>query len=66
MGANPIGGVIVYPLERLYQEMAFIAYHFHWTCHDLMQLEHGERLRWVDEISAINARLNATAEEETG
>jgi len=65
MGVCPIGGVIVYPLARLYQEMAYIAYHFHWPYHDLLQLEHGERLRWADEISAINTHLNATAEEET-
>jgi len=27
-----------------------------------MELEHSERLRWVEEIAAINSRLNETLE----
>ena len=48
----------IYPVHLLYEEMAFIAHHFHWSYRDLMQLEHGERRRWCREISAINRRLN--------
>lgn len=47
-----------YPVSLLYEEMAFIAHHFHWSHEDLMQLDHGERRRWCREISAINRRLN--------
>ncbi len=47
-----------YPLGQLYEEMAFIAYHFHWANAELMALEHGERRRWCGEISAINRRLD--------
>ena len=32
-----------YPLDQLYEEMAFIAYHFHWSHDELMNAEHGER-----------------------
>lgn len=63
MGDNPIGGVIVYPLDRLYEEMAYIAYHFHWSWDELMHMDHRERQRWVDEIVAINTRLNSMEEE---
>lgn len=49
-----------YPMTSLYEEMAFIAHHFHWSHSDLMQLDHGERRRWCREISAINRRLNGT------
>ena len=49
-----------YPVSSLYEEMAFIAHHFHWSHSDLMQLDHGERRRWCREISAINRRLNGT------
>lgn len=38
--------------------MAYIAYHFHWPLSELLDLEHRERIRWVEEISAINKRLN--------
>lgn len=47
-----------YPLKQLYQEMAFIAYHFHWPNEELMMLEHRERRRWCEEISSINRQLS--------
>ena len=49
-----------YPVKLLYEEMAFIAYHFHWSYSELMQLEHRERRRWCKEISAINRGLDRT------
>lgn len=48
----------LYPVDQLYEEMAFIAFHFHWSRDELMTLEHGERRRWCDEISSINRRFN--------
>lgn len=47
-----------YPLDQLYEEMAFIAYHLHWPHADLMNVEHQERRRWCEEISRINRRLS--------
>ena len=38
--------------------MAFVAYHFHWSFGELLELEHPERRRWCDQISAINRRLD--------
>ncbi len=52
------GGVVGYPLERLHEEVAYIAYHFHWPRSDILALEHAERRRWVKEIAGINSRLN--------
>jgi hypothetical protein len=40
------------------EEVAFIAYHFRWSHDEIMTLEHGDRRRWVQEISTINARVN--------
>jgi hypothetical protein len=54
--------VKTYPLDQLYEEMAFIAYHFHWPPSELLALEHGERRRWCEEISAINRRLDGVSE----
>lgn len=48
----------VYPLERLYEEMAYIAFHFHWPQHEVMQMDHLQRREWVDQIASINSRLN--------
>lgn len=35
-----------------------MAYHLHWSLDDILELEHPDRLRFVDEIAAINRRLN--------
>ena len=51
--------MIGYPLKRLYEEVAFIAYHFHWSSQEIMNLEHADRRQWVKQISMINRRLNA-------
>lgn len=45
-------------MKSLYEEMAFIAYHFHWSFGELMQLDHRERRRWCREISLINRALD--------
>ena len=52
------GSMKAYPVKSLYEEMAFIAHHFHWSHSDLMRLEHRERRRWCREISAINRTLD--------
>ncbi|MGB9180930.1 MAG: DUF6760 family protein [Pyrinomonadaceae bacterium] len=57
-GVERLGGVLGYPLTALYEEVAFVAYHFHWPPDALLNLEHAERRRWVEEISAINRRVN--------
>jgi hypothetical protein len=45
----------------LYQEVAYVAYHFHWPPESILTLEHAERRHWVEEISAINERANSEA-----
>jgi hypothetical protein len=52
------GGVVSYPLKAIHEEVAFIAYHFHWSFEEIMNMEHPERRRWVQEISAINGQMN--------
>ena len=45
-------------MEQLHEEVAFIAYHFHWKMDDILDLEHADRHRWVEEISKINRRIS--------
>jgi len=47
----------------LYEEVAYIAYHFHWPQDDILALEHGDRAQWVEEIDKINQRRNEEDEE---
>jgi hypothetical protein len=45
--------------DHIYKEIAFIAYHFHWSYETILGFEHAERRRWCAEISRINARMNS-------
>jgi len=47
-----------YPIDKLYEEMSFIAYYLHWSQKEIMNLEHKERVRWCKEISNINEKIN--------
>jgi hypothetical protein len=62
-GADRIGGITGYPSDRLHEEVAYVAYHFHWPHQEIMRLDHRERQRWCAEISGINERLNSSAKE---
>ena len=48
---------MTYAPDRLYEEVAYIAYHFHWPLDDLLDLEHRERQRFAGEIAKINQRI---------
>ena len=50
-----------YPLDRLYEEVAYLAYHFHWSREDILQLDHRERARWIGQIARVNTRLSEGA-----
>ena len=50
--------MIGYPSERLFEEVAYIAYYFHWPYDEVMGMDHQERQRWVGEVARINDRLN--------
>lgn len=50
-----------YASDRMFEEIAYVAYHLHWPLEDILDLEHPLRLRFVEEIGRINRRL---AEEE--
>jgi hypothetical protein len=49
---------VTYAADRLYEEVAYVAYHFHWSLDDILDLEHTERHRYVNEIARINNRIN--------
>ncbi|MFD2765425.1 DUF6760 family protein [Micromonospora eburnea] len=49
---------MTYAADRIYAEVAYVAYHFHWSLDEILDLEHGERLRYVAEIASINTRIS--------
>lgn len=52
------GGITGYPLDRLYEEVAFIGYYMHWPHDQIMEMSHSDRKRWCDEVSKINQSLS--------
>ena len=48
---------MTYTSERLYEEVAYVAYHFHWPLSEILDLDHATRQRYVQEIGRINERL---------
>jgi len=49
-------------LDRLFEEVAYIAYYFHWSRDQILALEHRERQRWVAEITRIHEQFNEALE----
>ena len=49
---------MTYASDRLFEEVAYVAYHFHWPLEEILDLEHPVRRRFVEEIGRINERLN--------
>ncbi|MEO1061310.1 MAG: DUF6760 family protein [Actinomycetota bacterium] len=41
--------------DELYREMAYLAFHCHWSLDDLLDLEHGVRRRFIGEIGRLDA-----------
>jgi hypothetical protein len=50
--------VVGYPLDRLHEEVAFIATGLGWARDEILSLTHAERARWVEQVNRINAQHN--------
>lgn len=46
-----------YATDRMFEEVAYVAYHLHWPLEEILDLEHPLRQRFVEEIGLINRRL---------
>jgi hypothetical protein len=49
---------VTYAADVLYEEVAYVAYHFHWSLEEILDLEHPVRQRFTGEIAKINRRLS--------
>jgi len=47
---------VSYPLERLREEVAFIAVGLGWRHDDILSLTHRERAEWIQVLNRINSR----------
>lgn len=56
----------MYAPARLYEEIAYVAYHFHWSLDDILDMDHLMRRKFINEIASINRRLSETTSELVG
>jgi hypothetical protein len=49
---------VTYGADRLVEEAAYVAYHFHWSFDEILDLEHPLRQRFVEEIGQLNRRVH--------
>lgn len=50
---------MTYATPRLMEEVAYVAYHFHWDLDRILDLEHPVREQFITEIGSINERISA-------
>ena len=48
-----------YATDELWQEVSYLAYHLHWELDRLLDLEHGDRIRLLEEVGSLNERVLA-------
>jgi hypothetical protein len=49
---------VTYAAEQLYEEVAYVAYHFHWELDSILDLEHPARQQYIAEIARINEQMD--------
>lgn len=47
---------MTYASNRLFEEVAYVAYHLHWSFEELLDLEHPIRRRFVEAVDQLNRR----------
>ncbi|MFC0602342.1 DUF6760 family protein [Streptomyces palmae] len=47
---------MTYAADRIHEEVAYLAFHFHWPLDQILDLEHADRLRYVDQIARLNGQ----------
>ncbi|PBC75961.1 hypothetical protein BX265_0657 [Streptomyces sp. TLI_235] len=43
-------------MDEIWQEISYLAYHLHWSLDQLLELEHGDRIRFLRQVAALNER----------
>jgi hypothetical protein len=49
---------VTYAADRLFEEVAYVAYYLHWPLENILDMEHPLRRRFVEEIGKINRQLS--------
>ena len=52
---------MTYAPDRLFEEVAYVAYYLHWPLDTILDLEHRDRRRFLDEAEGLAAAGGAEA-----
>jgi hypothetical protein len=44
------GGILTYAADHLLEEVAYVAFHYHWPLDTVLDLEHPDRQRFIEQI----------------
>ncbi|MBB5936600.1 DUF6760 family protein [Streptomyces zagrosensis] len=47
---------MTYAADRIYEEVAYLAYHFHWSLDQILDLEHADRLQYVHQVARLSGQ----------
>ncbi len=47
---------MTYATDRLHEEIAYVAYHFHWSLESILDLEHRDRRLYTEQIASLVTR----------
>ncbi|MET7849612.1 DUF6760 family protein [Streptomyces avermitilis] len=50
---------MTYATDRIHEEIAYIAFHFHWSLEAILDLEHRDRRRYTEQIAALVNRASS-------
>ncbi|MET7451742.1 DUF6760 family protein [Streptomyces sp. NPDC005574] len=50
---------MTYATDRLHEEIAYVAYHFHWSLEEILDLEHEDRRRYTQQIASLVTRAGS-------
>jgi hypothetical protein len=50
---------VTYAADRVWEEVAYVAYYLHWPLDSILDLEHPVRERVISEIGKIHTRFGA-------
>lgn len=50
---------MTYSADRIHEEVAYVAYHFHWSLDDILDLEHHDRRRYAEQIASLVTRAGS-------
>ncbi len=53
---------MTYATDRLFEEVAYVAYYFHWSLDEILDLPTSLRQRFVEEIGRIHRQMGETGE----